>query len=216
MLAHVADGASHAPEQLAADAADAFGLATSTLIHYLATHAEDGSVGVSTLRTVAPKHLPALLGHAAAAAPLAVACSSHRWLKPIAQRALETHSSGVHEQGAPGTAEGGGLQGDPLTGALLRAPHGATLVTALAEEAGAAVANEAPDDALGAITLVQAMRVKQLPPAALAALLPLVDASEEGGGEGPVREGTVGALQQALESLLPVGSSLHTLQLVGE
>ncbi len=153
---------------------------------------------------MATKHLPALLGHAAAAAPLAVACSSHRWLTPIAARALETQ----------GAAEGGdttqgATQGDPLRGALLKAPQGTALATALAEEAGAAMAHEDPEGALGAVLLLQALRVRQLPPAALAALLPLVDTSGEPDGVG-------GALQRALESVVPVDTSLSALQLVVE
>ena len=71
-------------------------------------------------------------------------------------------------------------------------------MVSLAQEAGAAVAADEEDDALGAVRLLQSMPVKSLPPTALASLLPLVHDDQD----------NQSVLQEALRAVLPPDMTL--------
>lgn len=131
------------------------------MVDFVTTNAQDSTVGAAICKAVASKHLPALLGEGAAAQPLATACAAQHWLAPLLQRAGEAEDTEA-------------VQGDSVLAVLLKAPHADSIAVAIAAEA------DRSDTLLGATMLLRLLRIKALPPAAVAALAPLVADAAEG------------------------------------
>lgn len=141
----------------------------------MAANAQNSTIGAATCKAVVGKHLPMLLGETSAAQPLATACAAQQWLAPLVRRVAEAEDDEA-------------VLADALAAALIKAPHADLVAAAIATEAAAEA--DSDDVLLGATTLLRLLRIKALPPPAVAALAPLV-------------ADTSGAALDALRALLP-------------